>query len=185
MLQIFMFFHILAVAMMFSAMTLEIAGFERLHRSTTLAQARVAIANFPLVSPLMVLGSLLLIVAGSAMVYLTGFGWTPAWIGVTAALMIVLSMSGPLVNGRRGNRIFKLASDSGDGPITSELQRARSDVVLNYSIFLSACELVAALFMMTTKPELLPCVITVALAAVVAGIPTVLVLRRSALAVAR
>lgn len=182
MLQILMFFHILAVTMLFSGITLEIAGFERLHRATTLAQAHMATAHFPLVGPLMGIGSLMLVVAGGAMVYLTGFGWTPAWIGVTTAMMVVLSITGPLINGRRGDRISKMASRGGDGPITTELQGARTDAVLNYSIFLSACELVAALFMMTAKPQLLTCVVAVTLAAALAALPTTFVLRRSALA---
>lgn len=178
-----LFFHVLAVAMLFSGITLEVTGFARLHRAITLAEARAATANFALVGPLMGGGSLILIIAGVAMVYVTGFGWSPAWISVTAIMTIVLAINGPLLNGRRCEHISKLANTGADGPITPELDRARNDGLLTYSLFLTLCVLIAALFMMTVKPGVSGCITSVVLAALTALIPAALIVRRRALAV--
>jgi hypothetical protein len=178
-LQTLLFFHILAVVMLFSGIAIELAAFARLHRAATLAEVRAATLNFPAVGPLMGIGSLLLISMGIAMVYVGGFGWEPAWIDVAFVVTIVLAVNGPITNGRRSDAIHALAAKAGDGPITAEIQAARADRFLNYSIFLSACELVAALFIMTAKPELGVCISAVVIAAIAAIIPTVLVLRRS------
>lgn len=150
---------------------IELGGFLRLQKATTVAEARGAAQNFPLVGPLMGLGGLLLIVAGSALVTVSGLGWSPAWIGLTAAVFVILSVSGPLVNGRRCKRILTLACVGADGPITPELERARNDGLLTYSLFLSACELIAGLFMMTVKPDPFVCIVAVMSAALVPIVP--------------
>ncbi|MBV8116977.1 MAG: hypothetical protein JOZ01_03310, partial [Candidatus Eremiobacteraeota bacterium] len=116
-------------------------------------------------------GSLILIAAGIALIYVGGFGWNYPWIFVTFALTIVLAINGPLTNGRRSNAIHAMALNAGEGPVTSEIVRARCDRFTNYSIFLSLCELIAALFMMTTKPGLIVCIAAVAIAALVPLIP--------------
>ena len=178
MLQTLLFFHLLAVVMLFSGMALEVAAFVRLHRATTLAQARAAMLNIPVIGPLMGIGALLLIGAGIAMVYVGDFGWAPPWVNLTFVLTIILAVNGPLTNGKRSEAILALASQAGDGPINPEIHRARCDRFLNYSIFLSACELVAALYIMTTKPIFAACITAVVLAALVAIVPTAAVLRR-------
>lgn len=185
MLQILLFLHVAAVAMLFSGIVLEIAGFARLHRAQTIAQVRAAALNFPVVGPLMGLGALLLIAAGIAMVYVGGFGWTPPWIGVTFILTIILAVNGPITNGRRSDAIHELAAKGGDGPITAELQSARSDWFLNYSIVLTVCELLAALFMMTTKPGLTGCIASVIAGAVVPFIVIPVLFGRRTGAIAR
>lgn len=178
MLQILLFLHILAVVMLFSGIALEIAGFVRLQRATTCAQARAATLNFPLVGPLMGFGVLLLLGAGIAMVYLGGFGWKPPWIGVTFVVTIILAVNGPLTNGRRSQAISVLAARAGDGPVTAKLRTACNDWFLTYSILLTPCELVAALFMMTTKPGFIACITAVIFAALVPLVLTPLVLGR-------
>jgi uncharacterized membrane protein len=125
------------------------------------------------------IGSLLLIVMGIALVYAGGFSWNSAWLSVVFILTILLAINGPVTNGKRSEAIYSLAAGAGEGPVTPEIHAARSDRLLNYSVFLSACELVAALYIMTAKPDFGPCIAAIALAAAVAVIPTASLLRRS------
>jgi uncharacterized membrane protein len=178
MLQTLLFFHILGVVMLFSGISMELAAFARLHRASTLAEVRAATLNFPIVGPIMGIGALLVIAMGIAMVYAGGFGWGSAWVNVAFVLTVILAVNGPITNGRRSDAIHALAAKAGEGPLTAEIQAARSDRFLNYSVFLSVCELVAALYVMVFKPDLGPCVWAVILAAAAAAIPTALVLRR-------
>ncbi len=180
MLQTLLFFHILGVGTIFSALGLELAGFVRVHRATSLAEVRAATLNVPLIGPMMGVGVLLLVGAGIAMVYVSGFGWAPSWVNVTFVLTIILAVNGPITNGKRSEAIRALALQAGDGPISPEIERARCDRFLNYSIFVTACEILVALFIMTTKPAFATCIIAIVLAAAVAVVPTMLVLRRHA-----
>ena len=58
----------------FVAVGIELAMYVALHRAHTVAQARAALSNGPLVGPIMGFGVLLLVVMGVAMVYVGGFG---------------------------------------------------------------------------------------------------------------
>jgi hypothetical protein len=179
MLLTLLFFHLLAVAMLFAAVGIELAVYVALHRAHTVAQARAALSNGPLIGPIMGFGVLLLVAMGVAMVYVGGFGWQ-AWAIVVFIATIVLAVNGPLTNGKRGEALYRLAQNAPDGPITPELETARGDRVLNYSVFMTACELIAALYIMSNKPGLAGSLLTVAIAAVVVLAPMALVTRMKA-----
>jgi hypothetical protein len=174
-----LFLHLVAVAILFAAMGVELAAYVALHRAQTVAQARAAFWNAPFIGPSMGLGVLLLIAAGVAMIYVGGFRWQP-WIIVAFVITIVLAINGPITNGKRGEALYRLAQNAPDGPIPPELAAARADRVLNYSVFMTACELIAALYIMTNKPDLAGSLLTIAIAALVAVVPMALVTRRTA-----
>lgn len=165
--------------MLFAALGIELALYVALHRAQTVAQARAALSNGPFIGPVMGLGVLFLVTMGVAMVYVGGSGWQP-WTIVAFVVMIVLAVNGPLTNGKRGEAIYRLAQVATDGPITGELEAARSDRVLNYSVFVTACELIAALYIMSIKPGLAGSLWAVAIAAALAVVPMALVTRKKA-----
>lgn len=165
-----LFFHLVAVALLFSGMGIEIAAVLALHRASSVEQIRAAMLNGPLVGPLMGLGALLLITMGVAMVYSGSFGWQP-WDTVTLILTLALVINGPITNGRRGEAIAKMAASAQNGSIPPELHARRSDRFWNYSIFTTAFELIAALYLMSNKPGLTACIVAVALAGVAGLVP--------------
>ena len=175
-----LFFHLVAVAMLFSGMALELAMLAALHRAGTVAQVRAAVTNEPFIGPLMGPGALLLIIMGVSMVYTGGFGWQP-WVIVAAVVTVVLTIVGPTINGRHGHAIAAAAAQAPDGPITLALQAARMDMVWNYCVVMMACQLVAILYIMTNKPSAAFAIASVVLGALA---PLVLVarLRRKATA---
>jgi uncharacterized membrane protein len=179
MLQTLVFFHILAVTMLFSGSALDLVALALVHRAATVADVRAATLNVPVVGPLMGLGALLLIAAGITMVYVGGFGWNNPWINVTLVLTLILAINGPITNGKGMERIRAMSLSANDGPIGSDIVRARSHAFLNFSIIMSACELIAALFVMTTKPDLVGSLVAAVVALVVAGVIAALVLRRA------
>ncbi len=178
MLQTLLFFHVLAVAGLFVGLSLEIAGLVRIHRAETLADARAALLNMPVVGPLMGLSVLVLFAMGISMIYVGGFGWTAGWINVVFAIAVVLAILGPAVTGRKADALHALAASAGDGPITPEVDARRRDRVFNYMVFMSLFEVIAALYIMIAKPDLLPAITVAVAAAVVAGVPAALLLRR-------
>jgi uncharacterized membrane protein len=178
MLQTLLFFHLLAVVGLFSGIALEIFALIRLQRAATLSEARAALLNIPAVGPIMGLSVLLLFAMGISMIYAGGFGWSVGWIDVVFAITLVLATLGPAVNGRKAEALHALAAGAGDGPITAEVEAGRRDRVLYYLAFLALFELVAALYIMVDKPDLVPAVVVAVAAAVLAALPVGLVLRR-------
>lgn len=177
MLQTLLFFHVLAAIGLFTGISIDVVAVIRVQRATTLTQVRAAVLNLPLVAPIMILSVLLLLAMGISMIYAGGFGWTPGWINAALAVTIILTVLGPTVTGRKGEHLYVLAESAGDGPITAEVDAARQDRALNYTVFLSLFELIALLYVMVTKPEMPQAATIIAAAAVLAAVPAAVVLR--------
>lgn len=178
MLQTLLFFHILAAIGLFTGITLELIAVLRVNRAATLSEVRAATLNTPLMGPLMGLSSLLLIGMGIAMVYAGGFSWSAGWLNAVFVLTIVLAILGPAVTGRKADAMHALALQAGDGPITPTVENARRDRLFNYMVFMSLFELIAALYVMVTRPDLVSAVTVIAAAAVLAAVPAALLLRQ-------
>jgi hypothetical protein len=171
MLQILLFFHLLGVVLLFGGNILTIIAHARLTRATTLAAVRAATVNFSLIGPFMGAGALLVIVMGIAMVYVGGFGWSLPWINTAFVIAIILAIVGPLISGKRGNALLEAVAKAGDGPIPPDIEARIHDRLWNYAAFLTTCELIALLFIMTVKPGLTVCIVAILLAALIAAIP--------------
>lgn len=174
-----LFFHILAVIGLFTGIAIELIALLRAHRADTLDEVRAALLNVPVVGPIMGISALLLIAMGIGMIYAGGFAWSAAWINVVFALTIALTILGPAVTGRRAEALHALALSSGNGRITPAVDAARRDRLFNYMVFLSLFELVAALYIMVSKPEAVSAVLAAVAAAVLAVIPAAMVTRRT------
>ena len=170
MLQLLLFLHIVAVALLFTGLGIEIAALLGAKRATTAAQVHAAIGNGRLMGPLMGGSAVLLIVAGIGMVQLGGYGWQP-WTLTGLVIAVVLSAMGPTTNGRRNDAIEALAAQGGDGPISPALDAARHDRLLHYSATFMITELLAVIYVMTNKPLLAGCLAAMAIAAVLAFVP--------------
>lgn len=179
MLQTLLFFHILAVIGLFSGLSIELLALVRLSRAATLGEVRAATLNVPVIGPLMGLSVLLLLAMGISMIYVGRFGWTAGWVNVVFAVTIVLAIVGPAINGRRIDALHALAAQAGEGAVTPALDAARRDKVLHYTSFMSFFELIAALYIMVTKPDVLPAALVVVAAAVLAALPPAMLLRRA------
>ncbi|HEV3154854.1 MAG TPA: hypothetical protein VGZ02_13690 [Candidatus Baltobacteraceae bacterium] len=172
-----LFLHLVAVALLFSGMGIELAAILQLHRAATVSAIRAAMQNGPLVGMLMSSGLLLLLAMGIAMVYTGGTGWQP-WTTIALIVTLALGINGPITNGKRGEAIAKLAEETPDGPVTQRLEAMRCDRFWNYSIFTSAAELFVALYIMSNKPSAAYCVAAVVAGAVVGSIPVLMFVKR-------
>lgn len=170
MVQALLFLHVVAVALLFIGMGLEVAALLNATRATTAAQVHAAVANGRFLGPLMGGSALLLVIAGVGMVQLAGYGWQP-WVVTGLVIAIVLSGIGPTINGRRNDAIEALAKQGGDGPITPALDAARRDRVLRYAVAFMITELFAVIYVMTNKPPLAGCLAAVVIAALLALVP--------------
>lgn len=180
MLLTLLFFHLLAVTGLFAGIVLELAALMRVWQAATLADIRAACLNVPLVGPIMGLSVLLLVAMGIAMIYVGGFDWSAAWIDVVFLVTIVLAVIGPAVTGKRSDALHAMVKKAGDGVIPAEIDAARRDPALRFLPWLSLFELIAALFIMTTKPQLGVAILAAVLAALFALIPAAAIKPRRA-----
>ena len=184
MLQTLLFFHILAVTGLFAGMAMELSALMRLHRAQTVADVRAAVLNVPAIGPMMGASSVLLIAMGIALTYAGGFGWSAGWLNAVFGLTIVLAVLGPAVTGRKAEALHALAQEAGEGAVTPAIDAARRDRVFNYMVFMSLFELVAALYIMVTKPGMSAAGGLILAAALLALLPAARVLRAKDPAVA-
>lgn len=177
MLQTLLFFHVLAAIGLFTGIAMELAALLRVHRAQTLADVRAAVLNLPIVGPIMGLSTLLLLAMGITMIFVGQFGWSTGWINAVFALTIVLAILGPAVTGRKAEALHAMAAQAGEGPVTAAVDGARRDRLFNYTVFLMLFELIAALYVMVTKPDMMPAVAVIVAAAVLAALPVALLMR--------
>jgi uncharacterized membrane protein len=159
-----LFFHLLAVGGLFTGKGLELTSLMGIGRASTLAELRAAGRNLPMVGPLMGISVLVLLATGSWLMYVSGFGWSQGWINLVLALTIVLAMLGFAVTGRRTDALHAMAERAGEGAITPEIETARQDRVLRFLPWFGLFEIIAALYIMTAKPNL-----TLAIIVAIAG----------------
>ena len=179
MLQTLLFFHILAVIGLFTGVIIELLALVRLARAATLSDVRAATLNLPVIGPIMGISTLLLLAMGISMIYVGHFGWAAGWINVVFALTIVLAILGPAISGRKADALHALAAQAGEGAVTPAIDAARRDPVFVYMCFMSLFELVAALYVMVAKPDVLPAIAAAVIAAILAALPATLLLRRA------
>jgi uncharacterized membrane protein len=179
-LQTLLFFHILGVVGLFVGLAIELLAIVRLQRAETLADARAATLNVPVIAPLMGTSVLLLLSMGIAMVYVGGFGWSQGWIDVVFAVVVAFAIAAPILVGRKLEALHAMAAEGGDGPITAAIERARRGALAQYLVFFGLLATVSALYVMISKPALPQTIALVVAAAAIAVVPTALVLKDGA-----
>lgn len=107
-----------------------------------------------------VIGPGLLLILGSALYMVSKHGgdgripWTAGWVVVAFGVLIVMAVLGPTVEAGHAKRVLRLATELPDGPVPPALDHARRAPVGTYVAFFGAAQIIATLFLMTTKPDL-------------------------------
>jgi hypothetical protein len=121
--------------------------------------------------------SRLILGAGLAMT-LGAWGWSHAWIDLSLALLILLSIAGAAFNGTHAKRIAQQAAAFGEGPIPPDLRRQLNHPLHWTSVISMATMGLGIVFLMVEKPDWLGSVITLVIALLV-GVILAQVLVRS------
>ncbi len=161
-----LFAHILGVLGLFIGIGLQLTSVLRLRRAQFVAQVREWTSLTSVLGVLMPAASLLILVAGIYMT-VTVWGWRTPWIDVSlAALILVLAPAGAM-NTHRIKAIQMAAEASAPtGTIPAELQHQITNPVLWTMVQTSSMTMLGVVFLMTTKPDLVGSLITLAVALV-------------------
>jgi len=176
--DVMLFCHITGVVLLSVAVAVEIIDVVRLLGARDVAAARSALATVRLTDRLAPISSVIVIVFGLGMAGMGGdhpkgtpkeFSFGAGWLVTVYIAFAIMLAVGPGVNGKRLAAIATLAESTADGSLTPELQRARRDPLLSFTVPLGACTILLALFEMTNKPKGAANVIAAAVALVIAA----------------
>lgn len=149
--NVLLFLHIIGAVGMGAALFLELVAQLRVRRVHTIEQAREWLVVTERLGPVFGVSSLLLLVPGLIMTFMQ-WGWGTGWIDLALLLALALMILGPLVNGRRGAALLRVAEGSPDGPLTPALRAQLCDPVLWISSTTMAGAMVGIIALMTLKP---------------------------------
>jgi len=175
--QVALFIHIVGVMCLMGGHTLLHVGLGRMRRAQTVEQVcewTTILAELDRFMPPITLAILL---AGIYMAF-TNWGWTTAWIDVSLTLFVVMMILGPVLLGRRFAALHKAAQASPSGAIPLALARQMRDRGLWTIENTFTCLLLAILFAMTIKPNLVGTLIVVGVA-LIAGLLSTLRMRHA------
>ncbi|WP_409300743.1 hypothetical protein [Peribacillus sp. SCS-155] len=166
--NVMLFFHILGTAVMFIAVGITLTGMiAMLHaRNTETLRnwAQVAVKMDGLLP-----FSVILILLPGLYLAISSWGWGAAWVNISLAVLIAMTIAGPIINLRRLKAILEAANnEKSSTPSTYVLEKVR-DTVLWKSVVIMTLLAVALLFLMTMKLDYIGSLVTLAIG-VITGI---------------
>ena len=174
--QIALFLHTLGVLTLMGGHTLIHASLEAMRRAQQVERVRDWIAIAAGLDRYMPLFTLAVLLPGIFMAW-TAWGWATPWIDVSLALFFVMMILGPVLLVRRFAALNKLVKAAPPGTISAPLAAQMRDRVLWTIENTFTSLLLAILFLMTVKPNLLGTVIVVSMGFVVGLLSTVRIRR--------
>lgn len=164
--QWLLFGHLIGVVMLFGAIALGVTSLVGVVRAGTIEQVRAATYFEPVLPRLFPASVVVILVFGFWMVGDSDeFKFGQAWIDLSLGLVIVLSVVGATVQGRRMAAIREAAADA-SGPLTADLAARINDPVLRTATLVSVALAVDILFLMSRQPGWVGAWVSVAVAAV-------------------
>jgi len=170
--QVALFINIMGVICLMGGHTLLHVGLERMRRAHTVEQVREWTAILAKLDRFMPPFTLAVVLPGLYMAF-TNWGWVTAWIDVSLAVFVVMMILGPLLLGRRFAALHKAVLASPSGAIQEALASQIRDRTLWTIEHTFTSLLLAILFLMTVKPNLLGTVIVVSIGLIVGFLSTV------------
>ena len=165
--NIVLFVHILGAVLMFIAMGILFTAMISMLHAKEKDEVHKWSALAVKLDGLMPLSTLLIIAPALYLVF-SAWGWGVAWINVSLALFVVMSVMGPMINLRRLKSIMDAASsETGTVPSAALLSKVRDRALWN-SVSVMSMLTVGILFLMAVKLPLLGSLATIGFA-VIAG----------------
>jgi hypothetical protein len=163
-----LFAHIVGVIVIFMATAIEFLCLYRMRGATTTDQLREWASLTKTTATLFPVGGAAMVVSGLYM-SLTAWDLTVPWIGLSVAVVVVMSVFGPAVNSRRLEAIAASVATAPSGPIPAELARRVQDPFLLASVHTLAALGIGVVFLKVARPDLVGASAALAVA-VVAGV---------------
>ncbi|AQQ54843.1 hypothetical protein [Planococcus lenghuensis] len=164
--EIVLFSHILGTVLMFTAVGITLTAMAAMLKAEKTETLRIWSAMAVKMDGLLPLSTLLILLPGLYLV-ITTWGWQMAWINISLALLVGMSVAGPVINLKRLKRILETAEKSDELSPGPELTMQVRDRTLWSSVLTMTMMTVAILFLMTVKVGLVGSLTAIVLALLV------------------
>jgi predicted integral membrane protein DUF2269 len=171
--NIVLFLHVLGFGGLAWGIGLQLVFAARVNRARSVQDVRAAMGIIQPVVRIFPPASGLIILTGIYMV-IDSWSWEAGWPGIALLGVILLSVTGSVVLGRRATKLGEAAAAAPDGPLGADVAALAYDRVMHIFLWLNLTLVVAIVYMMTNKPGVLGSLLAVVVAALAAvAIPTV------------
>jgi hypothetical protein len=161
--NVVLFLHILGAVIMFMAIAILATAMLSMLYAKETAKIRLWSNLAVKIDGLFPLSTLIILIPAFYLVFST-WGWSVAWINVSLAALLGISLLGPIINLRRLKGILNAAESETEAVPSAELLSKVRDRVLWTSVSIMSMIVVGVLFLMAVKLPLLGSVITMAIA---------------------
>jgi uncharacterized membrane protein len=176
--QWLLFGHLIGVLLLFGAIALENVTLFFMLRSRTVEELRAATTFARLLGRMFPIAVVLILGFGIGLVgHSDEFKWGEAWIDLGLGLLILLTIVGPTVQGRRVEHIYDEARAAQPGRLTAELSNKVRDPIMRAGMVISTWLAIGIVLLMTRQPDWAGAWLTVAVFALV-GIGETMMLSR-------
>ncbi len=163
--NVILFLHILGVMLMFAAVGITLAGMIGMifskETNTLKIWSKVAVK----MDEFLPFSVILILVPGVYLV-ISSWGWQVAWVNISLAALILMSLAGPIINLRRFKDILlTVNAESGAIPSAKLVEKVRDRVLWN-SVSIMTMEVLGIIYLMTVKPGILGSLITLVIGAI-------------------
>ncbi len=151
--QWLLFGHLIGVLVLFGAIAIENVTLFSMLRAKTTDELRAATTFARLLGRLFPFGVVLILGFGIGLVaHSDEFKFGEAWIDLGLGLLVVLTIVGPTVQGRRVEHIHDEVRAAQSGPLTAELIAKVRDPIMRTGMVVSTWLAIGIVFLMTRQP---------------------------------
>lgn len=179
--NIALFLHLLGVVLLVGAVTISLVTALRVQTAGSVAQLRSLTAPTKWIEAVIVPAMVLIIVAGVYMVWQHGFHgsfpWTSGWVVTSFVVTLVLSVIGGTIEGRDAKRLHSAIASASSQKPNAELRGIQLASSPMYTVYFGTSQVLAVLFLMTTRPSLVVSIAICVAAAIVSVIAATMRLR--------
>ncbi|WML60430.1 hypothetical protein [Neobacillus sp. PS2-9] len=161
--NIVLFIHILGAVIMFVAVAFTLLAMISMLYSTKTEGLRNWAALAVKLDGLLPFSVILILVPGLYLVF-TSWGWGNSWVDISLALLLIMTVMGPIINLRRLKSILNGAIDETEVvPSAGLLEKVRDRILWN-SVLIMTMLTISILFLMTVKLSMSGSIITIVIA---------------------
>lgn len=167
-----LFIHILGGVGLFIGGTCELVGLRLLLQAKSVEFLRAATSLTRLALVVDPLSGIAVAATGLSFI-ISAWGWSVAWIDVSLASFVLITLAAPFMQGRRLLMIHRIVARAPDGAVPEDLRRLIHDPVLRVSVQCVLPLATGLLALMALKPGLVGALVIMGVA-LLAGIATAL-----------
>jgi hypothetical protein len=172
--------HLSGVALLFIMISIELVALCGAPRAATVARLRASVYAEPAAARIAPVAVLIILVSGLWMVGRSSWvDFSDAWVIVSIVALVVVTILGVGVHGRRLEKLREAAESAPDGPVSAQLQVLIRDQVLHLSAWGSTGSAFSFLYVMVDHPGALWSILAFVIGPVIGVVAGQLLLSRA------